>query len=182
MATECRYHAPSTGGLFTNDRLAEIWGTNSADGGFSEAANGSVGIFGVSQKDSPRIGQNLFSQFFTPSQCSNNIEMSSKKNERSLAQSRLYSCWSHPEEDSENRNGSGKGSEREGAGEEQQRPHISAWDNVWEWVQQSSCTSGAVERKQVRVGNGFKGELSEREKNVGGGLTFEFISIFDFTV
>uniref|UniRef100_A0A183BW33 Uncharacterized protein n=2 Tax=Globodera pallida TaxID=36090 RepID=A0A183BW33_GLOPA len=132
MATECRYHASS--GLFTNDRLAEIWG-NDIDGAGLVA---NIGLFGLSKKDQQQK-QPFACLMEQPQTCSKSTcsttatsQQTTPKSPHMPSQSRLYSCWSHPKEGRED---GGEGNVR---GPRQQ---FTTWDNVWDWIQQNGTNS-----------------------------------------
>ncbi|KAL7069586.1 hypothetical protein ACQ4LE_011200 [Meloidogyne hapla] len=118
MSAECR-QATNNCGLFTSDRLAEIWGNNATDFEDNKPINNDFDS--LSSSFDGFSGLKISSPL--PPYFSSLLNSSSPPNKsfQKLAQSRLYSCWSMPEQQQQNFS-----EEKEGK---------QSWKNIWDWVQ-----------------------------------------------
>jgi hypothetical protein len=162
MAADCRFQprpTPTTAaGLFTRDRLAEIWGNNDendANEHFHRHKNileedeiRSFDPLICSMKATNNLNkeQSVLAQYFfdgpTTKKCSlesatmDSSEGSSPKSTSMLPrQSRLYSCWSNNSSQQEEE----KMAAVAGANSNGNVGGGQAWENVWDWVQSSTA-------------------------------------------
>jgi hypothetical protein len=142
-------------GLFTRDRLAEIWGTT--EGHQQQQQKQPNGVQhpsglgnGLSRTSSIKV-DNPFAYFFEPGQqqqqqqqesqsqlggTNNNISpKTSSQSQLGPSQSRLYSCWSN-------------NSQEEEIVQQQPREGGQAWENVWDWVQSSTAEQQQQQQQQ----------------------------------
>uniref|UniRef100_A0A915NQ14 Uncharacterized protein n=2 Tax=Meloidogyne TaxID=189290 RepID=A0A915NQ14_9BILA len=120
MTAECR-QATNNCGLFTSDRLAEIWGNTSTDVENSKTKNFNNDFDSLS---SSFDGFSELKISSSPPHFSTLLNSTTQQNKSSqkLAQSRLYSCWSMPEQQQQQN----YFEEKEGK---------QSWRNIWDWVQ-----------------------------------------------